>query len=221
MGLNNRIRIKLTRICVIFLLIAWGLLKPEFVRFADLVYSYRGFMLLNLLVCGTTAYLAILALVLRRYFWLLFFGLIAIIINPVSPFYMGRLAYLLIAMFLALSIHAFRVLDYFRVRQMKRILGVIADPDVRSVADTVLKEVRYWEDINIKPMNHYILIGVDVNAFSSLEPQKDFFTIYTHNTYDEQRKSFPIKSISDWEAIKPVVRASYEFALEEEGLNLQ
>ena len=72
MGLNNRIRIKLTRISVIFLLIGWGLLKPEFARFADLVYSYRGFMLLNLLVCGTTAYLAILALALRRYFWLIF-----------------------------------------------------------------------------------------------------------------------------------------------------
>ena len=104
---------------------------------------------------------------------------------------------------------------------MKRILGVIVDPQKRKVADAVLEELKEWEYINTKPSQKYILIGVDVNAFSSLEPEKDFFTIHTHNTYDEQRKSFPIKSISDWEAIKPVVRASYEFALEEEGLNLQ
>ena len=217
---NNRIRIKLTRISVIFLLIAWGLLKPEFVEFADIAYSYHGFTLLNLLVFGTTAYLAILALILRRYFWLAFFGFIAIIINPVSPFYMDRLAYLLIAIFLAVSIHAFRVMDYFSERQMERILGIIVDPQVRKVVDAVLEEIKSWEHINIKPLDNYILIGVDVNAFSSLEPEKDLFIIYTHNTFDEGRKSFPIKSIPDWEAIRPVVKSSYGFAIEEEGLNL-
>ena len=216
---HNRIRIKATRASAFFLLLAWVMLKEDLGEIADMLYVYEGLRLLHVLVFGTAIYLALLALIFGKIFWLLLFCLVVIISNPVTPLYLGRREYLLVSLFLAVSIHIFRVPIYLRKRRIHKVMAIIVDPQVRSLAEESLKEIKDWDQGNIliKPFEDDITMGISYNVFATLYPEEKGFTIDTRSNRVEWKR-FPVRHAGDWEKVRSMVKASYEQSLREEFL---
>lgn len=78
-------------------------------------WPYGFFMLLRIVICGTTAYLAWLAYRYKKEFWKWAFGFIAILFNPFFPVHLGRELWLLIdlitAVFLIASLFSYKIPD--------------------------------------------------------------------------------------------------------------
>jgi len=74
---------------------------------------YGFFILLRLIVFGTTAYLAWISYRLNKYPWIWLFGFTAIIFNPLFPIHLGRDLWILVdiltAVFLIVSTLLFKI----------------------------------------------------------------------------------------------------------------
>lgn len=210
---HNQIRGRATKISVAFLVIAWLALRAEDKLVVDWLYEYGFFRLLRLVAWGTTIYLALLAFIFRRYFWLWMFSLTMLILSPVFPLYLGGETYLLVAVFLIVSLPAFKVSLYLRERYVEKILRRITDTRMRGVARDLLKEVKKWDENNIKidAFERDVSAMLPNRLFLALEPEGQNFIIHTHNNADRWTR-FPVKRVEDLEKVKPLIKASYERA---------
>jgi len=81
---------------------------------------YGFFTLLRLVVFGTTAYLTWLAYRIEKQTWSWIFGFIALVFNPFIPLHLGRdlwvVVDLLVAVFLIISIFAFKLPKEFKIK---------------------------------------------------------------------------------------------------------
>jgi hypothetical protein len=83
-------------------------------------WPYGFFTLLRLVVFGTTAYLTWLAYRIEKQTWSWIFGFIALVFNPFIPLHLGRdlwaVVDLLVAVFLIISIFAFKLPKEFKIK---------------------------------------------------------------------------------------------------------
>ena len=83
-------------------------------------WPYGFFTLLRLVVFGTTAYLSWLAYRSEKQAWTWIFGFIALVFNPLIPLHLGRdlwvVVDLLVAVFLIISIFAFKLPKEFKIK---------------------------------------------------------------------------------------------------------
>lgn len=83
-------------------------------------WPYGFFTLLRLVVFGTTAYLSWLAYKSEKQAWTWVFGFIALVFNPLIPLHLGRdlwiVVDLLVALFLIVSIFAFKLPKDFKLK---------------------------------------------------------------------------------------------------------
>lgn len=81
---------------------------------------YGFFTLLRLVIFGTTVYLSWLAYKSEQRIWVWLFGFIALVFNPLLPFYLGRdlwvIIDLLVAFFLFVSIFTFKLPKNFKTK---------------------------------------------------------------------------------------------------------
>jgi len=210
---HNQIRDRATKISIAFLIIAWLALRAEDKLVVDWLYGHGFFRLLRLVAWGTTIYLAFLAYILRRYFWLWMFSLTMLILSPISPLYLGGETYLLVAALLIVSLPVFKVSLYLRERYVEKMLRRITDTRMRDVARDLLKEIKKWDESNIKidAFERDISAMLPNRLFLALEPEGQNFVIHTHNNEDNWTR-FPIRQVEDLEEVKPFIRASYERA---------
>ncbi|MBL7086650.1 MAG: hypothetical protein ISS28_06095 [Candidatus Cloacimonetes bacterium] len=81
---------------------------------------YGFFTLLRLVVFGTTAYLTWLAYRSEKQAWIWIFGFLVLVFNPLIPLHLGRdlwvVVDLLVAVFLIISIFAFKLPKEFKIK---------------------------------------------------------------------------------------------------------
>jgi hypothetical protein len=213
---HNQIRDRATKISIAFLIIAWLALRAEDKSVIDWLHEYGFFRLLCLVAWGTTIYLAFLAYIFRRYFWLWMFSITMLILSPVFPLYLGGETYLLIAVLLIVSLFAFKVPLYLRERYVEKMLRRITNTRMRDAARDLLKEVKKWDEsmIKIDAFEHDVSAMLPNRLFLALEPEGQNLIIHTHNNADRWIR-FPVKRAEDLEKVKPLIRASYERAKQE------
>lgn len=90
-------------------------------------------------------------------------------------------------------------------------LGYITNPDVRKMAEDLLKEIQSWdaERILLEPTKYDVSLKISGRVFSYIGPRRKHFVVYT---YDNEKKwtGFPVHEKVDLEPVKALLRANVE-----------
>ena len=89
-----------------------------FIAVGNLSYSY--YQILRFIVCGVSGYMTYLAFQKKKKFWIWIFGITTILFNPISPIYLEKDIWVIVDIFIAITL--FISLFYFQFKKTNRKL---------------------------------------------------------------------------------------------------